>query len=166
MKQGTVSVLFGCHSIIHSLFTTLAWRKLWGTWPKFWEIICILLHDIGHWGYDYLDNEALKKEHWKLGAEVAESLFGRKGRDLVSGHTTCSNKPISKMRMPDKASWLLAPEWWLISNQMFEPKLQRPGLTKRESAKHWKAAVKDYLNSGKTHSLHDIFIKQTKLGDR
>ncbi len=64
MKQGTVSVLFGCHSIIHSMIVIVAWVKWYGHWPEFWQIICILLHDIGHWGKQYLDNYEEKKNEW------------------------------------------------------------------------------------------------------
>ena len=82
MKQGTVSVLVGVHCPVHAFFVTLAWRKVYGRWPELWELGCILLHDIGHWGLDYLDDPAEKAKHWELGAALARALFGQRGWDL------------------------------------------------------------------------------------
>ena len=158
MKQGTMSVLFGCHSIIHSLLVILAWRKVYSEWPKLWEVHCIFLHDVGHWGLDYLDNYSMKKMHWEKGAAIAYKFYGSEGWALVQGHTSHSGVPISRLRLPDKYSWLLAPIWWLISNQIFEPKLQRPGKTKRESAFYWKSRVKQFLERQEKGSLHDVYI--------
>ena len=158
MKQGTLSVLFGCHSIVHSLLIVLAWKKVYGKWPRLWEIHCIFLHDVGHWGLDYLDNPDAKKEHWCKGAAIAYKNYGREGWGLVAGHTTYSGAPFSKLRLPDKYSWTIAPIWWLISNQIFEPKLQRPNTTKYESAIQWKQKVQAYLDKGLKTPLHDIYL--------
>ena len=158
MKQGTWSVLFGCHSIVHSLLVILAWKKVYKLWPKLWEIKCIFLHDIGHWGLDYLNNFEEKQEHWRKGASIAYNLYGREGWTLVAGHTTHSGAPISRLRLPDKHSWLLAPIWWLVTNQIFEPKLQRPRKTKVESAIHWKKKVQEYIDNNSTHPLHDVYL--------
>ena len=87
MKQGTVSVLFGCHSIVHSFLVLASWRILYGRFPKFWQIVCIFIHDIGHWGLDYLDNEDEKKKHWILGAKIAFYLYGKKGFFLCAGRS-------------------------------------------------------------------------------
>ncbi len=85
MQQGTVSVLFGCHSPIHSVVVLVAWHKLYHRWPKFWQIVCIFIHDIGHWGTMYLDNPEEKERHSVLGAEVARNLFGDKGYEFCLG---------------------------------------------------------------------------------
>lgn len=63
MKQGTVSVIAGAHSPIHSLVVLVAWCKLYRRPPAFWEFVCILIHDWGHWGTQYLDNYDEKKAH-------------------------------------------------------------------------------------------------------
>ena len=86
MKQGTVSVLVGCHSPIHPLIVLVTWIKLYKTFPSWWQIVCIFLHDIGHWGKNYLDNYEEKKQHSLLGARTAKLLFGQKGYDLIVGH--------------------------------------------------------------------------------
>ena len=89
MKQGTISVLFGCHSIIHSFLVLIAWRKLYGSWPEFWQVVCIFLHDVGHIGLNYLDIFELKKKHWMLGAHIGNKLFGLKAYYFLAGH--CSH---------------------------------------------------------------------------
>lgn len=90
MTEGTISVLFGCHSVIHSLCVLRAWRYLYRRWPWGWQIVCIFLHDVGHWGRDYLSNPEEKEDHWYLGAKIARWLFGMKGWQLVKGHTKVS----------------------------------------------------------------------------
>ncbi len=56
MNIGTKSLLFGCHQmIIHPLFVFIAWVYLFG-WPNRSELEAILLHDIGYWGSDGMDN--------------------------------------------------------------------------------------------------------------
>jgi len=102
LKQGTWSVLFGCHSLIHSLVVLRAWKKWYGKWPSWWEVVCIPLHDIGHWGKDYLDNYEEKSKHAELGAEVASRLFGEKGHNLIEGHNTHNSERRSKLFYPDK----------------------------------------------------------------
>ena len=132
MKQGTISVLTGCHSPIHSLVVLIAWVKWYHALPSWWQVICIFLHDIGHWGKDYLDDYELKKQHGELGAKVSRFLFGQKGYDLVAGHNPYNGTAKSALHDPDKYSWVIAPVWWMITNTWFEPKLQRKGSTRRE----------------------------------
>lgn len=123
MKQGTISVLVGCHSPIHSYYVIRAWRSLYGKYPKPWETGCIFLHDLGHWGKDYLDDYEMKRLHWKEGAAIAQYLFGRKGFELTAGHCSTSDIPKSPMYLADKQSWLMMPYavHWLYCQ--FEPML-------------------------------------------
>lgn len=160
MKQGTVSVLFGCHSVIHSAIVFVAWWKLYHHPPNFWQTVCILVHDIGHWGKDYLDDYEQKKKHGELGAKVAGLLFGKKGYELVSGHNPYNGSPKSLLHDPDKYSWIIAPVWWMMSNCIFEPKLQRKGNTKRESAIMFKQAMKENMNTGFKELGHEIYLRQ------
>ena len=88
MKQGTLSVLFGCHSFVHCTIVLMEWIKLYHRMPKLWQIACIYLHDIGHWGKDYLDDYELKKHHHELGAKVCRYLFGQKGKQLEGYEAT------------------------------------------------------------------------------
>ncbi len=160
MKQGTWSVLAGCHSPVHSLFVLVAWLKLYHRLPTFWQIVCIFLHDIGHWGKDYLDNYDEKKRHAELGAKVAGHLFGQKGFEFISGHNAYNGNQRSKLYIPDKYSWVIAPVWWLMSNTIFEPKLIRKGNTRRESAVMFKEAMRDNMKNDFREQGHDIYLKQ------
>ena len=160
MKQGTISVLFGCHSIIHSAVVILTWKAIHKTWPNYWEFGCILLHDIGHWGKDYLDNYEEKKRHAELGAKVARVLFGEKGFDLVAGHNAYNGQSRSKLYEPDKASWLKAPYWWLMTNEFIEPKLVRPGSTRKESINMFREAIAANARNGYAQQGHEIYLKQ------
>ena len=160
MKQGTASVLFGCHSFIHSLVVIVAWRKHHGSWPKFWQLVCILVHDIGHWGKDYLDDYEAKKRHAELGARVAGRLFGERGYALVAGHNAYEGQLQSALYFPDKYSWVIAPLWWMWTNTWFEPKLQRNGSTRWESAVMFKEAMRENMEGGFSEQGHDIYLRQ------
>ena len=157
LKQGTVSVLFGCHSIIHSLLVIRAWKILYGKYPKGWQAVCILLHDIGHWGRDYLDDYEQKKEHWRLGANICGRLFRLKGYLFTAGHCSHSGYEHSKMYRADKHSWHIAPRWWLRCNCWFEPKLQGE-MTAREAIADFKEKVKQSVESGEYKSTHSFYL--------
>jgi len=150
MTEGTRSVLIGCHSSIHSYYVFKAWRRLYGTYPKPWEIICILLHDIGHIGLQYLSDPKAKDNHWRLGARIASLLFGDKGYQLVAGHTEKSGVPQSLLKRADKYSWLIAPEWWLWANFWIE------GFTGNPI--HWKEQVRKDIERGDWRDNHDAYL--------
>lgn len=160
MKQGTASVLFGCHSQIHSLMVVIAWIKIYHKPPCFWELICIILHDIGHWGKNYMDDPAEKKKHPLLGAKIAGKLFGKKGYDLVIGHNNYFSNTRSKLYYPDKYSWIIAPSIWMLSNQIPEPKLIRKGRGRWESVIMFKDAMKENEKNGFVKRGHDIYLEQ------
>jgi len=167
MKQGTVSVLVGVHSPVHSFLVLLSWRKLYGRWPKLWQIGCIFLHDIGHWGQNYLDSQEEKERHWIVGAEIAGVLFGEEGFCLVAGH---SSRPdglgpafsyISELYKPDKYSWYIAPRWWLWWNCIVEPKIAM-GYSRKEAVRRFKAQVKQSIESGEYRSTHSMYLDRCK----
>lgn len=162
MKQGTKSVLFGCHSIIHSFLVIRSWKILYGK-LEWWEFICILLHDIGHWGKDYLTDYEAKKEHWKLGAEIADRLFGATAYWLCAGHCEYSLYLIksSPLYKADKYSWYIAPTWWLYSNCIAEPEL-RCGMTIKNQVKWFKSQVKESIESGEYKSTHEMYRERLR----
>ncbi len=160
MRQGTISVLFGCHSFIHTLVVIAAWWRHYRRPPSWWQVVCILIHDIGHWGKDYLDDYEAKKRHAELGARVARWLFGEKGYLLVAGHNAYEGQPQSALYFPDKYSWVIAPTWWMMSNTWFEPKLIRKGSTRRESAVMFKDAMRENMADGFSEWGHDIYLRQ------
>jgi hypothetical protein len=155
MKEGTISVLVGCHSVIHSFLVWKSWRHVNGRYPKLWEIGCIFLHDIGHWGKDYLSDIEQKKQHWKLGALIAHRLFGVKGYYLCAGHVDDKNNELFKA---DKYSWYIAPEWWLYTSAILEPKL-RCGKTLEYHVNEFKNKVASSIETGEYRNTHDIFME-------
>lgn len=155
-----MSVLFGCHSPMHSLVVLIAWVKLYHRLPKFWELICIAIHDLGHWGTQYLDNYEEKKKHWILGAQIGKGLFGQKGYDLIAGHCAYNGQAKSALYEPDKYSWIIAPPWWMWTNTLFEPKLIRPGKTRTQSVKDFKEAMRHNWDEGLVKQGHDIYLEQ------
>lgn len=163
-SQGAMSVLFGCHSVVHSVIVLLSWRIIYKSWPVLWQIVCIFLHDIGHWGFNYLDNSEDKKFHWCLGAHYAYKLFGWKGYKFTAGHCLSSNVGPSRLRLPDKYSWTIAPTIWLWFNNVAEPKLIRPGMSRWKSGLFWKQEMKAFVKSGKyeTYSAHDVYLDSLK----
>ena len=155
MTEGTRSYLFGCHQfLIHPLVVILAWKKLYKHYPKPWEIVCIFLHDIGHIGKDYLTDYEQKKKHWKLGANIAHSLFGVSGFYLVAGHDTNSGVPRSNLFWADKYSWLIAPRWWLRSNVPVEKFTH--------SVDHFLAEVKKNWENDCPFDTHQIYLDSEK----
>lgn len=162
VSQGTISVLFGCHSVVHSVLVVKAWRKVHGVWPKPWEIGCIFLHDVGHIGLNYLDNRDEKHEHWKLGAEIAGQLFGAKGYRLVAGHTKSSGPFLSDLYKPDKISWSLAPKWWSISNAIVEPGI-RQGQGVLEHVELFQKWVAENISSDDIQETHNAVEELRQL---
>ena len=162
MRQGTMSVLLGCHSIVHSYYVVKAWKVLYRKYPCFWELVCILLHDVGHGGLDYLDDFELKKKHWLKGSYKALSLFGMKGYLMVAGHCEYSGEPRSNLYKADKLSWKLAPRWWLVFNSIVEPKLKTGYKTRGEAVDAFRKAVETSIMSGAYRGTHHFFLERCK----
>lgn len=157
MKEGTRSVLYGGHSIVHSFYVIRAWKMVYRKRPEFWEIVCILLHDIGHLGLDYLSNAEHKRRHWILGARIAGALFGEKGYNLVAGHSFASGLPISRLKVPDKFSHLLASQRWMGWYFRVE------GLTGLPP-KEWKKHIAKEISQGNWRDCHDSYLER-QLGE-
>ncbi len=154
LSEGTISVLFGCHQfLIHPLCVLVAWYKEYKSLPNFMELCCIFLHDIGHVGLQYLSDPEQKKLHWVGGAYWAFRFFGIDGFLLVAGHSAQSGFPRSKLYLPDKKSWLVAPDWWLDSNGHFE-NFQ----SSYANAKKWKKLVAENLKEDFPNGLHQVYL--------
>jgi len=163
VKEGTVSILIGCHSVFHSFLVLISWRKLYGSWPKFWQIICIFLHDIGHIGKDYLSDYEQKKKHWELGAKVAGRFFGRKAYIFTAAH--CSHSGYCGLRMlykADKYSWYISPTWWLYWNNIVEPKLTINCESNMDAIRKFQKSVKESIESGEFRSTHSMYLERRK----
>ena len=158
MTQGTKSYLFGCHSfIIHPICILIAWIKEYKSFPCFWEICCIFLHDIGHIGKQYLSDPKQKIDHWILGALIARKLFGEKGFSFIAGHTNKSKYPRSKLFIPDKKSWLYSPKWWLILNDKIEDFGAGP-----DYPDIWIQMVRENAEAGFPKGSHDMYLEYSK----
>lgn len=117
MKIGTKSLLFGVHQFIwHPLTVTLAWKKLYHTWPSFKELLCIIVHDWGYWGSDNIDG-TVGELHPQRSAQIIKFL-GKKYVDLVvlhSRHLARSlNRTPSKLCWADKLSITFDPWWFYL----------------------------------------------------
>lgn len=159
MKQGTVSILVGVHSPVHSLLVALAWHRLYRTWPRPWELMCIVLHDVGHVSLDYLDDPAQKVRHWRLGARIAGRLFGPKGYDLVAGHCADSGAERSKLYKPDKYSRSLEPSWLQWFCTVVEPKVTL-GRSRWEHVRWFRSVVAANIESGEYRDLHHLCLER------
>ena len=119
MRIGTKILLFGTHNfLLHPLLVLVATRIIWGCWPGWRGVVCIMIHDWGYWGSSHIDGEPQSDGHPRLGAEIAGCLFGLKYRKVVMYHSRTLAKldkeQTSWLCWPDKAFWLLMPNW-LIS---------------------------------------------------
>ena len=155
MTEGTKSYFLGCHNfLIHPTLVLIAWYKIYKKWPKFWQIVCIFLHDVGHIGKEYLSDPKQKQQHWMLGADIAYKLFGLKGFYFIAGHTTQNNHPRSKLFLPDKYSWIIAPNFWLYWNyfiENFDSEAARP--------KNWKRIVTQNIKNGCPKGCHELYLE-------
>lgn len=164
MKQGTVSVIIGCHSVMHSLYVIKAWHRLYKIWPRPWETVCIMLHDIGHWGTNYLDNIKEKETHWVLGARMADKLYGTKGIELIAGHCLYSKFPHSKLYKADKLAMAMLPKWWMLWCGFIEPRLHREerqaGMTLGQAVDDWRKRVRHNIESGEFRGNHELYLER------
>jgi hypothetical protein len=110
MTEGTISLLFGAHHfIIHPAQIIIRWMKDHHRLPKFWQLICIFIHDYGLWGMQYLSGS--KSGHWRRGALLAYRFFGSRGFEFCAGHTDESGLPRSELFFADKDSRMVGPLW-------------------------------------------------------
>lgn len=118
MKLGTRSLVFGVHQVVlHGFIVLWAWKRLYGSWPKFWQVISIFIHDIGYLGSKNMDGDegAL---HPYLGAMLASKLFGKEAERFVLYHSRkvaeAHGEEISPLCAADKLAFVLYPKWLYI----------------------------------------------------
>jgi len=112
MTIGTKSVLYGAHQfIIHPFVVLRAWVCLYG-WPNLYELLAILVHDLGYIGKDNIDG-CSGKSHPILGARIVRFLTGwtknsKYYEELCLYHSRSLakeyGKPPSKLCWADKLS--------------------------------------------------------------
>lgn len=124
ISVGTRSLLWGGHQfIIHPLAVAIAWRKLYGHWPKqlpTW--VAFFAHDIGYWGLPNMDGPE-GKDHPLAGAVLLAKLFDPPGTNLINhtwwefsaGHSRYFAKEwgvsVSSLMRADKYATCLLPLW-------------------------------------------------------
>jgi len=137
---------------MHPLLVLVAWIKLNRSFPSFYEFVCIMIHDVGHVGKNYLSDVKEKHKHWELGAMLAQKLFGYKGYLMVAGHTMQSGHKRSKLYLPDKYSWIIAPLWWLRLNDKVENFGDRV-------LEEWLEKIRENFNKGCPKGNHQLFLE-------
>ncbi len=175
MTEGTKSYLIGCHQfLLHPLWVLLAWRLEYKSWPKWWELICIFLHDFGICGRQYLSDDTAKIGHWRKGVGLTWNVLNRidrllpirkrdfnttalKGFQLCAGHCPEeSGFPESKLSRADKRSWLVAPMWWLWCNYWAEWQGKGIAVTPPPI---WKKLVAENLRRKKPIGSHELYMR-------
>lgn len=171
MTEGTKSYLIGCHQfLMHPLWVLIAWKIKHRSWPKWWQLVCILLHDIGVCGRQYISDDDAKNGHWMDGArwsllivsyisKVPHSIMGLRAYRLCAGHTTESGFPVSKMYIADKYSRIIMPSWLMWPEYWFE--FRKLGSA---TPPEWKKKLKENLKTNKPFSAHKLFLKQLNKG--
>lgn len=178
MKEGTKSVLFGCHNpLMHGIWVLMAWRLEYKSWPKWWELIGIFLHDIGVWERQYLSDDKAKIGHWKKGAALSYTFVwyfskkdiyqtshtGWKAFSFVAGHCPEESKyQESKLARADKRSWVVAPMWWLWCNYFVEWHNSSHKVTPPPV---WRKLVEENLKREKPFGNHELYIMNRKNKD-
>lgn len=174
MKVGTRSALYGVHSWwFHWLPVGLAWRHLYGSWPRWHEWIAIFFHDFpGYWGCSDMDGEC-GRNHPQAGAwwagnivHIFDSSKMNETYNLARGHSrvfaAMQGIPVSKLCAADKASIFFTPEWLYLlqahaSGEIFEYRRNAPLWVQHSSLvwlAHYKQKTKAYIDSLNLCKIH------------
>ena len=165
MTEGTKSYLIGCHQfLLHPLWVLMAWRLEYKAWPKWWQLICILFHDIGICGRQYMSDDTAKKGHWELGANISGDLvdaLSNRSSYYPNGHIAylfCaghapkeSGYRQSALFIPDKRSFLVAPMWWKWWNYWVEG-------FKTTNPIEWTKLVEENLKKDEPMASHELYL--------
>ena len=162
LSQGTRSILCGCHAPHHAVMVAIAWRKLYGRWPELWELACIFLHDVGHVGTNFWDDPEAKNQHWRLGAEIADYLFGVEGFLLCAGHDPASGCKESKLYKADRFARLWSPTWLLLWDRFVDHEIQRAQPGWLSGIRIFREQIKASIESGEFVSNHEIYLRMLK----
>ena len=127
MKLGTKSLLFGAHQfVLHPLYVALAWRKLYGCFPRDFPIwLAIMVHDWGYWGLSEIDG-AEGEHHPELGARLVGALCDHRVYSIYAGDwyrfTAGHSRPYARLigiqtsalMNADKLAAVLMPRWLYV----------------------------------------------------
>lgn len=155
MRTGTKSLLFGVHCLpVHAFFVLSAWWRLYGfPWdPRIW--FAALLHDIGYWGLEKMD-DAKGEEHVLAGARLMGYLFDDDETGYWYWFTVLHSRfwarkhglQVSSLCVADKFSLAITPGWLYLlqanlSGEIHEYMEGKGGRTAGKSQWEWLAKVK------------------------
>ena len=128
MTRGTRSLLWGVHQFaLHPFFIWLSWVWLYRSVPTWRETVCIVIHDWGYWGKQFMDDE-VGQRHPEWAAAVAGKLFGPAYRDLCLYHSrfySCrAGVNPSKLCWADKFCICIEPWWFYIPRALLSGELK------------------------------------------
>ncbi len=118
MRVGTTSLLLGVHQVVwHPITVLLAWRRLYGRWPDWRELVCIVIHDWGYWGKRAMDDEEGER-HPEWAAERAYRWWGPYYSGFCYYHSRhyarLDGAQPSKLCWADKLSIAYDPPWFYL----------------------------------------------------
>jgi len=125
---GTRSLLWGGHQfLLHPIFVALAWRRLYGAWPRDPRIWCaFVVHDWGYWGLPNMDGPE-GTAHPLSGANLMGRWFDRTVHVVWLGEwwrfTAAHSRtfarewglPESPLMRADKLATALYPFWLYVA---------------------------------------------------
>lgn len=120
MKIGTKSLLFGVHQFaLHPLFVLMAWLVVYRSWPKFYQLCAIIVHDWGYWGCGNMDGREGEDHPGSvvvfLCSKMKPSPFKAMMFDEILGHSRFAaasyGVPLSPLFRADKMASALYPRW-------------------------------------------------------
>lgn len=117
MNVGTKSSLYGVHAFWwHPITVALAWKKIYGTWPRWAEWVAIALHD-NYFGCENIDGPE-GKLHPARNGKIARIFGGKYAEELVRFHSRdfsrSADRNPSALCAPDKYSVLIEPKWFYM----------------------------------------------------
>lgn len=124
MKMGTRSLLFGAHQVVlHPIFVALAWRKLYGKWPRSLGVwFAFVVHDWGYWGLGDMDGDEGKRHPMRGAALVSRFFdvpFSPTWFRFTAGHSRSYANlleiPTSMLMPADKLATALMPFWLYVA---------------------------------------------------
>lgn len=164
LPVGTQSVLWGVHQCLwHPLTVFLAWKRVYGRYPSWWETISIFCHDsIGYWGCTDMDGDS-GVNHPRGGAALAAKIVGMLSPERAydayflclyhsSTFATLARHDPSDLYLPDKVSILMEPKWWYLfrarlSGELYEYIDRSPKVNASEWFDWYKKSIQKKLNA-------------------
>lgn len=129
MQVGTRSILYGGHQfIVHPIFVALAWRKLYGRWPRDPRVwVAFIVHDLGYWGLPNMDGpegeaHPLRAANWmgrRFDRQQTDICWEGRWWRFTAGHSRSFAQRIgietSPLMRADKLATAMMPQWLYVA---------------------------------------------------